>query len=106
MPLDVFDVIELGREGIEDIDDDDLPVSLALVEQGHDAKDLDLLDLTDVADLLADFADIKRVIVTLGFSLSVQLAGVLPGLGMGDNTISKRDGTKSAMSPLTWGNAP
>jgi hypothetical protein len=71
MPLDVLDVIELGREGIKDIDNDDLPISLALVEQSHDAEDLDLLNLANIADLLADFADIERIVVALGLGLSV-----------------------------------
>lgn len=78
--LDVLDVVQLGREGVVDVDDDDLPVSLALVEEGHDAEDLDLLDLADVADLLANFADIEGIVVTLGLSLGVGCVGVFPGL--------------------------
>lgn len=80
VPLYVLDVVELGGEGVLDIDDDDLPIGLALIEESHDAKDLDLLDLADVANLLADLANIERVVVTLGLGLSVRLVGVLPGL--------------------------
>jgi len=75
MPLDVFDVIELGREWILDVDDDDFPVGLALIEEGHDAEDLDLLDLADVPNLFADLADIERVAVPLGLGLRMGLGG-------------------------------
>ena len=78
--LDILDVVELGRKRVVHIDDDDLPVGLLLVEQGHDAKDLDLLDLAGVANELTDFADVERVVVTLGLGLGVDGVGVLPGL--------------------------
>lgn len=83
MSLDVLNVVELGGEGVLDVDDDDLPVRLLLVEEGHDAQDLDLLHLAGVADELADLADVKRVVVALGLGLGVDMVGVLPGLGRG-----------------------
>ena len=81
--LDVLDVVELGGEGVVDVDDDDLPVGLALVEEGHDAEDLDLLDLTGVADRLSDLADVEGVVVAVCLGLGVLVGGVLPGLGEG-----------------------
>ena len=78
--LDILDVVELGRKGVVHIDDDDLPVGLLLVEQGHNTEDLDLLDLAGVANELTDLADVERVIVTLGLGLGVDGVGVLPGL--------------------------
>ena len=78
--LDIFDVVELGCERVRDVDDNDLPVRLALVEESHDTEDLDLLDLADVADALTDFADIERVVVTLGLGVGVRGVGVLPRL--------------------------
>ena len=80
MTLDVFNVVELWSEGVVDIDDDDFPVCFAFVEQGHDAEDLDLLHLAGVTDLLTDFADIERVIITLGLGLCMNVGWVLPGL--------------------------
>ena len=80
MTLDVFDIVKLWSEGIMDIDDDDFPVCLAFVEQGHDAEDLDLLDLAGVTDLLANLADIEGVIITLGLGLCMGVVRVLPGL--------------------------
>lgn len=62
------------------IDDDDLPVGLFLIQQSHDTKNFDLLDLTSVANKLTDFADVKRVVVTLGLGLGVDNVGVFPGL--------------------------
>jgi hypothetical protein len=78
--LDILDVVQLGSQRVVDVNDDDLPVGLLLVEQGHDTEDLDLLDLTGVADELADLADVERVVVTLGLGLGVDDVGVLPGL--------------------------
>jgi hypothetical protein len=109
VPLDVLDVVQSGSERVVDVDDDDLPVGLTLVQEGHDSEDLDLpektsvetrvrlrplckdlalqrgdlnsLDLTDVSDGLSDLANVERVVVTLGLGLGVLLVGVLPGLG-------------------------
>lgn len=78
--LDILDVVELGGQGVVDVDDDDLPVGLLLVNQGHDTENLDLLDLTGVADQLTNLADVQRVVVTLGLGLGVDDVGVLPGL--------------------------
>lgn len=80
MPLNILNVVQLGSKGILNVDDDDLPVGLAFVKEGHDTEDLDLLDLPDVANLFTDFTNIERVIVTPGLGLSMGLAGILPGL--------------------------
>jgi len=80
MPLDILNIVEFGCKRILNINNDDLPVGLALIQQRHDTKNLDLLDLTNIADLFPDFAYIERIIVTLGFGLGMLLAGVLPGL--------------------------
>ena len=78
--LNILDVVELGGERVVDVDDDNLPVSLALVEQGHDTEDLDLLNLTRLGDELTNLADVERVVVTLSLGLGVGDVGVLPGL--------------------------
>lgn len=83
MTLNILNVVELGGKRVVDVDDNDLPVSLLLVEKGHDTEDLDLLDLAGVADELTDLADVERVVVTLGLGLGVDGVGVLPGLGEG-----------------------
>ncbi len=36
--LDILDVVELGGERIVDVNNDDLPVGLVLIKQGHDAQ--------------------------------------------------------------------
>ena len=81
--LHILDVVKLRGQGVVDVDDNDLPVGLTLIEEGHDTEDLDLLDLTGVADELTDFADIERIVVTVGLGLGVDGVGVLPGLGEG-----------------------
>ena len=79
-----------------------LPVGLTLVDQGHDAEDLDLLDLTNVANLLTDLADIERIVVALGLRLRVEGGGVLPGLRDGRSGRGKR----VSDARRTWGNMP
>lgn len=78
--LDIFDVVELACKRVLDVNDDDLPVCLALVEKSHDTENLDLLELPNVSDLLADLADIERVVVTLCLGFGVDLVGVFPSL--------------------------
>jgi hypothetical protein len=78
--LDILNVVKLGGKRVVDVDDNDLPVGLVLVEQGHNTKDLDLLDLTGVTDKLTNLADVERVVVALGLGLGVDGVGVLPGL--------------------------
>lgn len=80
MALNILDVVELGGKGVVHVNDDNLPVGLLLVEQGHNTKDLDLLDLASISDQFTDFADVKGVIVALGLGLGVNNVGVLPGL--------------------------
>lgn len=80
MSLDILDVVQLGGERVVDINDDDLPVSLLLVEESHDTEDLDLLNLARVTNKLTDLADIERVVVTLGLGLRVNGVGILPSL--------------------------
>jgi hypothetical protein len=82
MALNVLDVIELGRKGILNIHDNDLPVRLALIEQSHDTENLDLLHLSHIPHLFADFANIERIVVAFGLGLCVCLRGVFPGLFM------------------------
>lgn len=78
--LDILNVVELGSQGVVDVNDNDLPVGLLLVQKSHHAEDLDLLDLAGVANQLADLADVQRVVVALGLGLGVDNVGVLPGL--------------------------
>ena len=80
MPLNVLNVVEFRCERIGHVNDDDLPVSFAFVEEGHDAQDLDLLDLTHISNLLANLAHIERIIVTAGLGFWVYLLWILPGL--------------------------
>lgn len=80
MSLNVLDVIEFGGKRIMDVNYDDLPVRLSFIEKCHDTKNLDLLDLTCVANQLTDFADVERVVVTLGLGLWMNLVWILPCL--------------------------
>lgn len=79
--LDVLDVVHLGGVGVLDVDGDDLPVGLAIVEQGHHTENLDLLDLTSVANSLTDLANVEGIVVTNSLRVGVLVVRVLPGLG-------------------------
>lgn len=78
--LDILDVVELACKGVVHIDNNDFPVGLILVQQGHDTENLDLLDLARVADKLTNLTDVKRIVVTLRFGLGVGNIGIFPGL--------------------------
>jgi hypothetical protein len=58
MTLDILDVVQLGRERVLDVDDEDLPVGLAFVKECHDAEDFNLLDLPYITHLFANLADV------------------------------------------------
>lgn len=110
--LDILNVVELRSERVVDINDDDLPVCLLLVDESHDTEDLDLLDLASVADKLADLANVKRVVVTLGLGLGVDAVGVFPGLlrrvsDLGpQEPMPRREGHEGWALFHTWGKAP
>jgi hypothetical protein len=78
--LDILDVVELGGQWVVHVDDHDLPVGLALVEQSHDTEDLDLDDIAGLVDELTNLADVQRVVVALGLGLLMGNIGVLPCL--------------------------
>jgi hypothetical protein len=80
MTLDVFNVVQLGRERVLNVDDEDFPVGFAFVEKGHDAEDLDLLDLSDISHLFSDLANVQRIVVASGLGLCMLLIGILPSL--------------------------
>lgn len=83
MPLDILDVIKFGGERVEDVNNEDLPIGLAFVKEGHDPKNLDLFDLANVTDLLADFTNIQRVVITFSLRFRVGLLRVFPCLSRG-----------------------
>jgi hypothetical protein len=80
MTLDVLNIIQLGRQRVLDIDDEDFPIGLAFVEEGHDTEDFDLLDLPHVTHLFADLAYVQRIVVAPGLGLGVLLSGIFPSL--------------------------
>ena len=80
MTLNILNVVQLGSEGVGNVDDEDLPVSLSLVEEGHNAENLDLLDLTDETDLFTDLTNVEGIVVTLGLGFRMRVVRVLPGL--------------------------
>lgn len=80
MTLNIFNIVELRGKRVVHVNDNDLPVGLFLVQEGHNTEDLDLLDLTGVTDEFTDFANVQWVVVTLGLGLRVDDIGIFPGL--------------------------
>jgi hypothetical protein len=78
--LNILNIVELWCQWVVNINDNDLPVSLLLIEKSHNTKDLDLLDLSWVANKLTNFANIQWVVVSLGLGLRVDDVGVFPCL--------------------------
>jgi hypothetical protein len=78
--LDILDIIQLGGQWVVDVNHNDLPVSLLLVEQCHHSEDLDLLDLACLSNKLTDFADVEWIVVALGLGLWVNDVGIFPCL--------------------------
>lgn len=72
--------VQSGCQWVVDINDDHLPVRLALIQESHDTENLDLLDLTDGSDMFTDLDNIDRVIVTTSLGLRMLLVRVFPGL--------------------------
>lgn len=90
--FNILNIVQSWSQWVIDIDDNDLPVGLFFIEQGHDTKNLDLLNLTGGGDKLADLAHIERVVVTLGFGLGVDGVWVLPRLCICQSSFSKEHG--------------
>lgn len=81
--LDILHVIQLWCQRIVDINGNDFPVRLFLVQKSHDSQDLDLLDLAWVSDRFANFADIERIIVTFCLRFGMNDVGIFPSLREG-----------------------
>lgn len=69
--FDILDIVELRSKWVDNINNDNFPVSLALIEQGHDTKHFDLFDLSSVTSLFANLTDVERVIVAICIGLCV-----------------------------------
>ena len=80
MTLDVLDIVQARCQWIIDIDDDDFPIRLLFIEESHYTKDLDLFDLARRCNELANFADVKRVVVALCLSFRVGDVRIFPCL--------------------------
>lgn len=78
--LNILNVIELRSQWVVDIDDNDLPVGLLLIEQGHNTENLDLLNLARVSDQFTNLANVQWIVVTLGLGFWVDNVRVLPSL--------------------------
>jgi hypothetical protein len=81
VPLDILHIVQARGERVVHVNDNDFPVGLALVEESHDAEDLDLLDLARLGNELTDLADVEWVVVSLLLGLGVGGVWVLPCLG-------------------------
>ena len=80
MALYILNIIQSCSQRVVYVNDNNFPVCFFLVEQSHDAKDLDLFDLPCIPNKLSNFTDIKGIIIALCFRLGVNDVGVFPRL--------------------------
>lgn len=80
MFVDVVDVIELVGKRVLDVNNEDLPVRFAVIQEAHDAEGLDLLDLADMADALANLEGVEGIIVSFGTGVRMYSIRVFPSL--------------------------
>ena len=62
--LNIFEIVEFISHLILDINADNLPISLTLVNHGKNAKGFDLDDLTTGWDTGTNLTDINWIVVT------------------------------------------
>ena len=93
MPLNILNVVQLACERIQDINNDNLPVGLTLVQKRHNTENLDLLDLTNETNVLANLTDVKWIVVAPRLGLGVSLGGIFPCL----STHTRETRTSNAM---------
>lgn len=80
MRLHVGDGIDLLRQRIVDVDHDDLPVRLPLVQDRQAAEEFDPFDLAGRGDVGAEFADVEGVVVASFLGVGVDEGWVFPCL--------------------------
>ena len=105
--LQVLNVVDVLGKGVVDVNAEDLPVGLSLVNKSQSTQNLDLLDLTNGSNLGSNLAGIKRIVVTLAASVGVGVAGVLPSLRDGTVvphvTVAVLDVPQLAVLGVLWG---
>ena len=80
MSLHILDIIELGSQWILDVDDKNFPIGFTLIKESHDAEDLDLLNLANIAHLFTDLTYIQGVVIAPSLGLSMGLGWIFPSL--------------------------
>lgn len=78
--FDVLDVLHLISKRVVDVDSQELPVSLALIDQRQSSEDLHLDDVTTRSHSRANLADVDRVVVAFAPGGLVNMLGPLPRL--------------------------
>lgn len=98
VPLNILNIIQFTRQRIIHIHHNHLPIRLPLIEQSHNSKNFNLLNLTDGTNLFTNFAHVEGVVVPGCFGLGMSLVGVLPGLG--ESTKMTKSARFILVSPL------
>jgi hypothetical protein len=76
--LDVLDVVQFARPSVVDVNGDDLPIRLAVVDHAQHAENLYLARLADADLPQPDLADVQRVVVATHPRVRVDEVGVFP----------------------------
>lgn len=79
--LDIFDGVDVGCDGIVDVDYHDLPVGFAAVIGSDATENFGLSNLAEVTGVLTDVEEVDGVVVALFVNEVVKDVRVFPGLG-------------------------
>lgn len=81
--LNIFNIVQLISNWISHVDSEELPVSLALVDQRECSQDLDLHNVSALGDARADFANVDGIVVAFAAGGLIDVIRILPRLRQG-----------------------
>lgn len=72
--------IDFIRQWIIDVNGYQLPIRFPFIEQGHDAKNLDLFDLSSVSNLLSNLTYIDWIVISTSIGVFWNHSWIFPSL--------------------------
>lgn len=81
--LDIFNVVQFLSHRVLGIDDDDLPVGLALIKECHDTQDLDWVHGARLHQVTTNLYAVQRIIIASALGVVVNFKRRLPSLREG-----------------------
>lgn len=78
--LNIFDILQLISDWVGHVNCQELPVSLALVNQSECSQNLDLHNVSALSNARTDFADVNGIVIALAAGGLIDMIGVFPCL--------------------------